>query len=121
MQVAADTDAPQTHQKMIVYVLECTEGKYYVGRCNEGRLQARLEQHNGLMNEGAEWTRQCVNTTAICLHFNFMYVSLSSVLLHRVFSTSSLHAPICYVGYMAAWPALPKLHDFFLFPTSINE
>lgn len=41
--------------KIIVYILECSDGTYYIGRTNN--LENRLRKHNGEIAGGAKYTR----------------------------------------------------------------
>lgn len=42
-------------QSFYVYILECADGTYYIGKTND--LAKRLRQHNGELAGGAKYTR----------------------------------------------------------------
>ncbi len=40
----------------VIYVLDCADGRFYVGRCPAERLRARVHEH--MHGRGAEFTRR---------------------------------------------------------------
>jgi hypothetical protein len=45
----------QSRSPKQLYVIECSNGKYYVGQCATERVEARLMEH--MNGEGSSWTR----------------------------------------------------------------
>ena len=56
----------------IIYVVECTKSRYYVGRCSKKSLIKRLRQHRDSKYPFSKWTKKYPGKTLIT-HFVAMY------------------------------------------------
>ena len=61
-----ENDKNKEKTNIIVYVLECTDGKYYVGRTND--FSKRLDMH--LNGSGSFWTRRYPMVNVIDINWN---------------------------------------------------